>query len=321
MKFLIFYIKVFLDAYRDTKRVIKHFNLISINGVMILPKLFYIKLVYSISFFRNFHKIKIKDNYSFNNLFTEKEIYSGDLTEKIDIDGHTETYTLKKELKEIFINEIFLNKDIEYKNKNNRKIDQQLLIRQTDESLTSYFEKLKINKISRITSFIDLKKNSSIKSFLTSKPVISLAKNYLNTNTISISSNFFISTPLEISREEKYSNAQYFHWDNDFSKFFKLYIYLTDVEEDSGPHIFIPKTHKNKLFESSLARLFDDDLIYNSYKNKIKYKGKSGSIFFTDGYGLHKGETPTQKPRLIINAHFGKGKIFYSNKDILYRDI
>ena len=105
-----------------------------------------------------------------------------------------------------------------------------------------------------------------------------------------------------------------------FSKFFKLYIYLTDVEEDSGPHIFIPKTHKNKLFESSLARLFDDDLIYNSYKNKIKYK-ENQDQYFLQMVMVYKGETQTQKPRLIINAHFGKGKIFYSNKDILYRDI
>ena len=35
---------------------------------------------------------------------------------------------------------------------------------------------------------------------------------------------------------------------------------------------------------------------------KIFY-GKAGSCFFVDGYGLHKGETPYLKPRLMINIH------------------
>jgi hypothetical protein len=36
MKYLIFFAKIFLDAYRDTFRVIKHFKLIFINGLVIV---------------------------------------------------------------------------------------------------------------------------------------------------------------------------------------------------------------------------------------------------------------------------------------------
>ena len=318
MKFVIFYIKIVLDAYRDTKRVIKYFNLISLNGLKIIPKLFFIRLIYSFTFFRNLINVKISDNKSFDNYLEEKQIYSKEITEQIDKNGYSETFTLKREFKDKLICEIFSNKDVEYKKINNNEIDKKILIKNDNEDLSSYFRRLKVNKISRVTSFINLKNDCTIKSLLLSKPVISLAKNYLNTDTFSISAAFFVSIPGEISREEKYANAQYFHWDNDFSKFFKLYIYLTDVDDNSGPHIFIPKTHKKKLLRTGLARLYDDDLIYNLYKKKIKFNGKSGSIFFTDGYGLHKGETPTKNSRLIINVHFGRGKIFYSNKDILY---
>ena len=79
-----------------------------------------------------------------------------------------------------------------------------------------------------------------------SDEVLNIAKNYLNTKEISINASFFISNPLETSENEKYKNAQYFHWDNDFTKFVKLYIYLNDVNYDNGPHIFIPETHKLK---------------------------------------------------------------------------
>ena len=50
----------------------------------------------------------------------------------------------------------------------------------------------------------------------------------------------------------------------------------------------------------------------------MEYKGKAGSIFFADGYGLHKGEAPQSKSRLILNVHFGRNKILYSDKDIFY---
>ena len=316
MKILIFVLKVFLDAYRDTYRVVKYFKLILINGLIIVPKIYYIRLIYTFYFLRNLIKINIKNNCSFNDYFEDSNINSKNLTKKIDKDGHTETFHLKKKIKDKILKEIFSNKDIDYKK--NFLLNRKNLVKKDNEDLSLYFRRLSNDNISRITGFIDLKKESSIKSFLVSKPMVSLAQNYLNSKTFSISSSFFISNPCQVDKEEQYKNAQYFHWDNDFSKFLKLYIYLTDVDEDSGPHIFIPKTHKKKFIQTSLCRLYDDNLIYNTYDKKIKFVGKSGSLFFADGYGLHKGETPKKKSRLIINAHFGRNKILYSDKDIFY---
>ena len=316
MKILIFILKVFLDAYRDTYRVVKYFKLILINGLIIVPKIYYIRLIYTFNFLRNLIKINIKNNFSFNDYFEDANINSKNLTEKIDKDGHTDTFLLKKKIKDKILKEIFSNKDIDYKK--NFLLNRKSLVKKDNEDLSLYFRRLSNDNISRITGFIDLKKESSIKSFLVSKPMVSLAQNYLNSKTFSISSSFFISNPCQVNKEEQYKNAQYFHWDNDFSKFLKLYIYLTDVDEDSGPHIFIPKTHKKKFIQTSLCRLYDDNLIYNTYDKKIKFVGKSGSLFFADGYGLHKGETPKKKSRLIINAHFGRNKILYSDKDIFY---
>ena len=316
MKIIALNIRIFLDAYRDTVRIIKHFRLVALNGFIIIPKLYLIRLVYTFSFFRNLIKIKIRDNQSFDEYFVKKGIFSKDLTYKIDEDGCSKAYILKENLREEFLNEAALNSDLEYKQ--NKHIDQNILIKKKQENLENYFDRLINEKISRVTGFIDLKKDSKVKTFLTSRPIISLAKNYLNSQHFSISASFILSNPIEISKQEKYSNAQFFHWDNDFSKFLKLYIYLTDVDEDSGPHIYIPKSHKKKKLESSLARLYDDNFIYSSYDEKIKYKGKAGSIFFADGYGLHKGETPKKKSRLILNVHFGRNKILYSNKDIFY---
>ena len=41
-------------------------------------------------------------------------------------------------------------------------------------------------------------------------------------------------------------NAQKFHTDIDYTKHFKIFIYLDDVLDQDGPHIFIPAHTKEK---------------------------------------------------------------------------
>ena len=156
-----------------------------------------------------------------------------------------------------------------------------------------------------------------MREFLTSEEILTIVKNYLNTQVVSINAAFFISNPVETSEIEKYSNAQFFHWDNDFKKFLKFYIYLTDVDESSGPHLYVEKSHKYKNKQHKLCRLFSDNNVFKSYKNIREFNGKSGSAFFVDSYGLHKAKVPTKKSRILLNVHFGAGKILYTPNDIV----
>ena len=64
------------------------------------------------------------------------------------------------------------------------------------------------------------------------------------------------------------------------------------------------------------SRLYSDDNINKNYNNKRIFTGKAGSLFFVDSYGIHKGETPTDKSRLMLNVHYGKGRILYSSDDL-----
>lgn len=305
-----------LDSFRDTKRIVKHLKLVSHNGFIVIIKLFFIRLIFFFSTIRNLIKFKIKSNCNFSDYFLSDKISSETLTLEIDKKGHTNIFFLKSNLIEQIKTEIFDNQDIEYKKDPN--IDKNELIKLKEEDEGSYFQRLKKNKISRITGFIDLNRESVIKNLLISKPFLSLASNYLNTNHVSISAAYFISNPVAITETEKFANAQYFHWDNDFTKFLKFYIYLSDVDMEAGPHIFVPYTHKKKLFQHRLCRLYSDSSIFNSYNEILKFIGKKGSSFFVDSYGLHKAEMPKINSRMILNVHYGRNKILYSNKDIYH---
>jgi len=305
-----------LDSFRDTIKVIRYFNMLRNNNFLIIIKIFIIKFFFSKAFIRNFIKTN-KKKIILNEIFfkeNNQDIYK--LTNQVDQNGYSEILTLKEK----YINEIkeliFKCEDLDIKKINN-SINE--IKKKTNETEIEYYKRLEELKISRVTGSINLNEKSVLKDLLTCQFLIQFAKSYLNTNSISVNASFFISNPLKISETEKYSNAQYFHWDNDFTKFFKFYIYLSDVDEDSGPHIFIPGTHKKKKKIHKLSRLFDDKNIYSSYKEKKIFHGKKGSAFLVDSYGLHKGETPKNKPRLMLNIHYGRGKIFYSKNDMLIK--
>ncbi len=316
MNFFYFLIRYILDSFRDTKRIINYFDLVKLNKITVIPKIFFIRLFYGISFIRNFRIKPLNINIlqlSNSNLF--KVLPSKKIVKHIDEFGYSKVFMINKNLLDSIKNEIFLAQNAEVKKKN---IDDIHLLKKNSELLNDYFLRLRNLKISRVTGYVNLNKKSSVRDLLTSDLFLKIASQYLETKKFSINAAYFLSNPLEISEQEKYSNAQYFHWDNDFRKFLKLYIYLTDVDEVSGPHVFIPGTHKNKLNEHKLCRLFKDSDIYSAYKNKIIFKGFAGSSFFVDSYGIHKGETPTARSRLILNVHYGKGKILYTPGDLYY---
>jgi len=310
------YIKRLLDSYRDTIRVIKHFDLIKLNGKLVIFKILIIRFFYSFSWIRNFKKISYKYEKLNPKFFLEKEINLFENIKQIDEIGYSKTFTINDELKRKFLEMVFNCSDLDFKKLSS---DVSEVMKKDVENLSQYLLRLKQKKISKVTGYLDLKKNTILKEFLTSNEILTIVKNYLNTNLASISASFFISNSVTTSEEEKYSNAQYFHWDNDFKKFLKLYIYLTDVDKDSGPHLYVEKSHKFKKKEHRLCRLFSDENIYKNYENIKEFNGKAGSSFFVDSYGLHKGKEPKNNSRILLNIHFGSDKILYTANDVIIK--
>ena len=58
MNIFAYYIRHTLDAFRDTDRIVRHFDLIKLNGITVIFKLFFIRFFYAFSFIRNLSKPK-----------------------------------------------------------------------------------------------------------------------------------------------------------------------------------------------------------------------------------------------------------------------
>jgi hypothetical protein len=152
--------------------------------------------------------------------------------------------------------------------------------------------------------------------------LIDLIEAYLGCVPTLYSVNAWWSFPAE--KPELYY-SQYYHRDTDDWRFITLFIYLTDVGADGGPHQVIPGSHSlegmKKLAPSGWLRPFDAAATFSNAMGEEfaaecerrfghhaeALVGPAGSMFLVNTLALHRGLMPTRQPRLLMWARYGLG--------------
>jgi hypothetical protein len=94
-------------------------------------------------------------------------------------------------------------------------------------------------------------------------------------------------------------HAENFHRDFDDVNFIKLFIYMTDVGPENGPHEYIEGSHQVPLM-CEIRRFTDDEVVANFPASpKMSFVGSAGTMFLENTYGLHRG-LPVRKDRRLI---------------------
>jgi hypothetical protein len=98
--------------------------------------------------------------------------------------------------------------------------------------------------------------------------------------------------------------VQRFHRDFDTPRFIKIFLYLTDVDERSGAHVFVRGSQRSDALR--LTRYIDDDEVEAAYGRDavVPMSGPAGTCFLEDTYGIHKAGLPIDRPRLLVSAQY-----------------
>lgn len=143
---------------------------------------------------------------------------------------------------------------------------------------------------------------------LQSDPILlAIAAKYLERKPIHQGSLLWWSFPGERTYQQLSSNGQLFHYDLDDYRFIKFFFYLTDVDEQNGPHICVRGSHNRKKLSHLILRKreADEDMIkYYGLESLVTIYGKAGFGFVEDGLCFHKGVPPSNKNRLILQIEF-----------------
>jgi Phytanoyl-CoA dioxygenase (PhyH) len=138
--------------------------------------------------------------------------------------------------------------------------------------------------------------------------ILSTAARYLGCTPVHVQTNVWFSFPTYQDRNNLSTNAQMFHQDKEFTKFLKVFIYLSDVGEESGPHCYVEGSHIDEAHTFGVQfsdRISDDEITRYYQADRIKtLLGPAGTITFGDTSCVHKGQPVVSGYRIMLQLEY-----------------
>lgn len=131
---------------------------------------------------------------------------------------------------------------------------------------------------------------------------------------------FALNEAMPVGENATPLKSQNWHRDPEDKKMCKMFIYLTDVDETSGPFMYVRSSHYEGVIGSKIlpqkpphASYPDSDEMDGFLKCNpdIKvYTAKAGTVIFADPVGLHRGGYATHKKRIMFTAEYSSKAAF-----------
>jgi hypothetical protein len=106
--------------------------------------------------------------------------------------------------------------------------------------------------------------------------------------------------------------SQLWHRDFDDRHLLKAFLYLVDVDDETGPFEYVAGSHPSGRYASlwewrplGTGRIAEGEVTANTRREDVKtLAGPSGTIILCNTSGLHRGGFSTAKPRVLATATF-----------------
>lgn len=135
--------------------------------------------------------------------------------------------------------------------------------------------------------------------------IVGIARLYLGKEPILWGSRIYWTyPPVLVDQTNQTARKKEFHFDAGDFKSLSLFIYLTDVDFDCGPHILIENTHGQKSLKQILKPLLAGETAEKIYGERIKIlTGRRGFGFLEDLSSYHQHSVGS-KPRLVLTVSY-----------------
>lgn len=161
----------------------------------------------------------------------------------------------------------------------------------------------------RYTSISPHNTIDEISEIARSPAVLEIVNSYLGENAVLSQSVCWITRPSSLPE----SHFEYgFHMDVADWKWLNLFIYLTDVDIDSGPHMCIDGTHTRRHFTSGIERRISDRRAVEVYgaNSFITFVGPAGTALFEDTGNYHSARKVKFGYRHMLQLNFASTNSF-----------
>ena len=137
-----------------------------------------------------------------------------------------------------------------------------------------------------------------------------VAGRYLDSLPVFVGVNLWWTFPVDAPEEDRDRHAHLFHRDVDDFRFFKFFFYLTDVQSGDGGHVCVVGSHLQpplvRAGDRWNIRRYSDAEVEACYPKErvVEVVGPAGTGFAENTMCAHKGRTPSQSPRLLLQVQF-----------------
>ena len=150
----------------------------------------------------------------------------------------------------------------------------------------------------------DLVNTATVQSPLTDPSLAALADAYLGCETVQCDVGLWQSVVFDGGSRD--AASQRFHSDRDHLQFVKFFVYLTDVDSGTGPHVFVRGSHRTRPIALRRDIRYSDEEVAAWYPPDavVELVGASGTLIAVDTSGLHKGKAPIDGERWIFELEY-----------------
>jgi hypothetical protein len=144
--------------------------------------------------------------------------------------------------------------------------------------------------------------------------LLQVAQNYLGGEARVTATRLWWSFPSEKATDYDLHLASQnrFHFDLDDWRMVKYFFYIEAVDQDSGPHVYVLGSHRQRFLRHQLTLLVGQSAeeIERTYGQEaiVKLTGPEGFGFAEDPFGFHMGSLAKRAPRLVLEISFGVSK-------------
>lgn len=143
-----------------------------------------------------------------------------------------------------------------------------------------------------------------------SPTVQAIARAYLGAGAQLVSRQLWWTFPTDADEKTRKKAAHFYHRDIDDWAFLKFFFYITPVQQGDGSHHFVLQSHrpgwKQLTVEGFQKKRWTDAQVARGYGQPAlrELHGPAGLGFAEDTFGLHKAQSPSVHPRLLISLVF-----------------
>lgn len=150
-----------------------------------------------------------------------------------------------------------------------------------------------------------------IRALVQCADVLSVVRGYLGTEPELLECNLVVAHA-EGSSKPRPDSQRLFHFDYAGWHSLNLFIYLTDVGEDSGAHQVVARTHRGRKIRDAMRSSIPDDEITKRFGGNIRtITGPAGTMFFEDTAAFHR-RLILQRRRVMLNILYASHRSWLS---------